>query len=98
VRKNDKFHLVSGTIINVWKFWRENMLGIQSVITLVCYLFFVLIAFWSLQAVPFYKFMGRYENQAKVLIVLLSVVIGYTVSSFFLNLITTIENLAFLVK
>ncbi len=74
------------------------MLGIQSVITLICYLFFILISFWSIQAIPFHKFMGRYENQARVLIVLLSVVIGYTVSSFVLNLITTIENLTFLVK
>ncbi|KRN94308.1 DUF1146 family protein [Pediococcus stilesii] len=74
------------------------MLGIQSVITLICYLFFILVSFWSIQAIPFYKFMGKYENQAKVLIVLLSVVIGYTVSTFFLNLITTIENLVFLVK
>ncbi|WP_252180842.1 DUF1146 family protein [Pediococcus stilesii] len=67
-------------------------------ITLICYLFFILVSFWSIQAIPFYKFMGKYENQAKVLIVLLSVVIGYTVSTFFLNLITTIENLVFLVK
>ncbi|TLQ05354.1 DUF1146 domain-containing protein [Pediococcus stilesii] len=73
-------------------------MGIQSVITLICYLFFILVSFWSIQAIPFYKFMGKYENQAKVLIVLLSVVIGYTVSTFFLNLITTIENLVFLVK
>lgn len=82
----------------MYEFWGQIMLGIQSVITLVCYLFFILVSFWCIQAIPFYKFMGKYENQARVLIVLLSIVIGYTVSTFFLNLITTIENLVFLVK
>ncbi|NKZ23181.1 DUF1146 family protein [Pediococcus argentinicus] len=74
------------------------VLGIQSLLTLVCYLFFIGISFWALQAVPFYKFMGNYPAQGKLLIVLLSVVIGYTSSTFFLDLITTIRNLIFLVK
>ncbi|AEV94961.1 DUF1146 family protein [Pediococcus claussenii] len=74
------------------------MLGIQSVLTLICYLFFIAVSFWALQAIPFYKFMGKYPEQARVLIVLLSVALGYTASSFFLSLITTIRNLIFLVK
>lgn len=60
-------------------------MGIQAIITLISYLFFILLAFWCIQAIPFHKFMGRFESQAKMLIVLLSIALGYTVASFFLR-------------
>ena len=73
-------------------------MGIQAIITLISYLFFILLAFWCIQAIPFHKFMGRFESQAKMLIVLLSIALVYTVASFFLGLITAIQNLTFLVR
>ncbi|WP_369523216.1 DUF1146 family protein [Secundilactobacillus paracollinoides] len=42
--------------------------------------------------------MRLYPTQARVLIVMLSVTVGYTCSSFFLNFIDNVRNLIYIVK
>lgn len=70
------------------------MLNVQSLLKLISYLFFISISFWSIQGLMFYKYMTiKNENRIKLLIILLSVVIGYVSSSFFLDLISSIKEL-----
>ncbi|QEA32157.1 DUF1146 family protein [Secundilactobacillus malefermentans] len=73
-------------------------IGTQSLINLISHLAFILIAFWSIQGLHIERRMQLYPSQAKVLIVMLSVTIGYTCSSFFLNFIDNVQNLTFLLK
>ncbi|KRM93634.1 DUF1146 family protein [Lentilactobacillus senioris] len=75
-----------------------KIVGIQALITLISYVGFIGLAFWSIQDLHIERFIPMRAAQGKLLIVLLSVVIGYSTSSFFLSLIDNIRNLIFLVK
>ncbi|KRK99445.1 hypothetical protein FD04_GL002262 [Secundilactobacillus odoratitofui DSM 19909 = JCM 15043] len=73
-------------------------IGAQALLTIVSHFVFIFVAFWSIQKVHIENVMRLYPNQARVLIVLLSVAVGYTCSEFFLNFIDNVRNLIFLVK
>lgn len=75
-----------------------KVVGIQALITLITYIGFIGISFWSIQDLHIERFIPMRATQGKLLIVLLSIVIGYGTSSFFLSLIDNIRNLIFLVK
>ncbi|GAY73803.1 DUF1146 family protein [Lentilactobacillus kosonis] len=75
-----------------------SMFGLQSLITLIMYIFFIFLAFWSINEIHIERYLPIRALPGKLLIVLLSVALGYTVSSFFLSLIDNIRNLVFLVK
>ncbi|MBO0991556.1 DUF1146 family protein [Bacillus sp. SD088] len=64
----------------------EN-LGQQALINIISHLFFIGIAFIALQALHFDKLLrgGNRVFQARLLYVLLTIVIGSTVSNFFLD-------------
>lgn len=75
-----------------------KLIGIQSLITLVTHITFIMLAFWSIQEVHLERLMPLRPLQGKLLIVLLSVTIGYTCSSFFLSFFDNVRNLIFLIK
>lgn len=74
-----------------------DFFGIQAAATLLTHLFFVLLTFWALQAVRVEKIIRKYHiSQARVLYLLISIAIGYQVSSFFIEFIIASQNLIFL--
>ncbi|WP_268913270.1 DUF1146 family protein [Lentilactobacillus sp. SPB1-3] len=75
-----------------------SMFGLQSLITLFLYIFFIFLAFWSINEIHIERYIPIRALPGKLLIVLLSVALGYMVSSFFLSLIDNIRNLVFLIK
>lgn len=74
-----------------------NFIGIQAIATLISHIFFILIAFWALQAVRIEKIIRKYHvTQARILYLFIAITIGYTVSSFFIEFILSSQNLIFL--
>lgn len=76
-----------------------NFIGIQAAGTLISHIVFILLTFWALQAVRVEKIIRKYHvNQAKVLYLLVSIAIGYLVSTFFIEFILSSQNLLFLLE
>lgn len=76
-----------------------NFIGIQAAGTLISHIFFILLTFWALQAVRVEKIIRKYHvGQAKVLYLLVSIAIGYLVSTFFIEFILSSQNLLFLLE
>lgn len=74
-----------------------NFLGIQSLITIVSHLFFILLTFWALKGIRIDKIIKKNNiKQARVIYLFVSITIGYTVSTFFINFILSSQNLIFL--
>lgn len=73
-----------------------SLTTLQSIIDLVSHVFFILIAFWSLQAVRTDAFIKKYHvPQARTLYIILAIAIGYTVSNFFIGIIHSIQNVVY---
>ena len=71
---------------------------LQSVVDLISHVFFILVAFWALQAFKTDVVIKKnYIPQARTLYILISIALGYTVSNFFLEFILSIQNLFFLI-
>ncbi|GEK28865.1 DUF1146 family protein [Furfurilactobacillus siliginis] len=64
--------------------------GVAGIIKIFFQLMFIWFALWALRPLPLVKIMPRYPRQAQVLLVLLAIVVGYTCSSFFIDLGQTI--------
>ena len=75
-----------------------KIFGLQAIATLGVYFLFIVMAFWSVQEIHIERYVPLRALQGKMLIVLLSITIGYTCSSFFLSVITNIQQLIYLVK
>ncbi len=75
-----------------------KIFGIQALVTLVIYFLFIAMAFWSVQEIHIERYIPLRALPGKLLIVLLSVTIGYGCSEFFLSVITNIRNLIYLIK
>ncbi|SIO22437.1 conserved hypothetical integral membrane protein [Carnobacterium alterfunditum] len=74
-----------------------NFLGMQSLITIVSHMFFILLSFWALKGIRIEKFIKKNNiGQARVLYLFISITVGYTVSTFFIDLILNSQNLIFL--
>ena len=71
--------------------------GIISLVTIISHLFFILIAFYSIQSAHLEKHLPMPVFPGKLLIVLLSIGLGFICSSFFLSLLDNLHNLIFLV-
>lgn len=68
--------------------------GIDAVIRIVSHLAFIYLAFWSLRSLrveTFFKAM--HTTQVRMAIVLFSIFLGYTASSFFLEIMALCRNL-----
>lgn len=72
-------------------------MGIQSLIVLVSHVFFIGMTFWALQALRTDTWIRKYHiHQARLLYIFVSIAIGYSVSSFFIEFILASQNLIFL--
>ncbi|MEJ6400365.1 DUF1146 family protein [Nicoliella lavandulae] len=71
---------------------------IVSLMTIISHLFFISVAFWWIQDLHIERYIRMHEPQAKVMIVMLSVVFGFICSSFFIDIINAIINLSSLSK
>jgi len=70
---------------------------LQSLVNLVSHVFFILVAFWAMQALKTDVLIKKYHiPQARTLYILISIAVGYTASSFFIDFILSIQNLFFL--
>ncbi|QMU07944.1 DUF1146 family protein [Levilactobacillus suantsaii] len=75
-----------------------KLLGIQGILTITSHLCFIALAFWSISALHIERLMPFYPRQARVLIVMLAVAVGFGCSSFFLDFIDNVRNLGYLVR
>ncbi|MCH5464709.1 DUF1146 family protein [Levilactobacillus tujiorum] len=73
-----------------------KLIGLQGILTIVSHLTFIALAFWAISALHIERLMSVYPRQAQVIIVMLSVAIGYGCSSFFLDFINNVRNLGYL--
>lgn len=68
--------------------------GIDAVIRIICHVMFIYVSFWALQSIRIEQFFKAHQtSQVRLLIVFFSIVIGYTVSSFFLEFLALCRNL-----
>ncbi|MGG5313325.1 hypothetical protein IGL76_002044 [Enterococcus sp. DIV2381] len=68
--------------------------GIDAIIRIVSHLAFIYLAFWSLRSLRVDAFFrSMYTTQIRMAIVLFSIFLGYTASSFFLEIIALCRNL-----
>lgn len=71
--------------------------GQQALISMIVHLTFISISWWALQAFNIEKLIkGNHVLQARVLYILLSIVIGSTVSNFFLDYFFWSQQLPYL--
>lgn len=73
-------------------------IGVTALITLLAYIIFISLAFWCIQELHIERYIPMRARQVKLLIILLSILLGYNASEFFMSLIDNIRNLIFLVK
>lgn len=70
----------------------------QSIVNLVSHVFFILVAFWAMQALKTDRLIRKYHiPQARTLYIMISIGLGYTVSQFFVDFILSIQNLFYLI-
>ncbi|MFK4567415.1 DUF1146 family protein [Enterococcus sp. UD-01] len=68
--------------------------GIDALVRMVCHALFIYLSFWAMQSLRVEQFFKAYQtSQIRLLIVFISIAIGYTVSSFFLEFIALCRNL-----
>jgi uncharacterized integral membrane protein (TIGR02327 family) len=73
-------------------------IGLQAVISIISHIGFILISFYGLQSIRFEQFFKpNHIRQVQIVIVFLAIVMGYTVSQFFLEIIAQAKNVIFLV-
>jgi uncharacterized integral membrane protein (TIGR02327 family) len=71
--------------------------GHQALISILSHLFFIALAWWALQSINYEKLLrGSHVFQARVLFIFLSIVIGSTVSNFFLDYLLWSQQLPLL--
>ncbi|AHI56952.1 DUF1146 family protein [Listeria ivanovii] len=63
-----------------------NIIMESPYIVIISHLLFIVITFWALQAINYEKFIKKnHVTQARLLFVIISIVLGYTLSNFFLD-------------
>ena len=68
--------------------------GVDSIVRIVSHLMFIYISFWALQSLRIEQFFKtQFTPQIRMLMVFFAIAIGYTVSSFALELIALCRNL-----
>jgi len=71
--------------------------GIQSLLTIISHVFFISMTFWAMQSLRTDSWIKKnHIPQARLLYIFISIAIGYTVSSFFLEFINSSQNLLLL--
>lgn len=68
--------------------------GIDAIVRIVSHFAFIYLAFWSLRSLRIDQlFKSFHTTQVRMAIVFLSIVIGYGVSSFFLEILALCRNI-----
>lgn len=68
--------------------------GIDAIVRIISHLMFICVTFWALQAVRIDQFFKNYYvEQIRIVFIFLSIVVGYNVSSFFLEFLTLSRNI-----
>lgn len=68
--------------------------GMDAFIRIIAHVLFIYLSFWTIQSVRIDQFFkAHHVSQVRVLLILLSIVIGYTASSFFLEFIALCRNI-----
>lgn len=68
--------------------------GIDALIRIVSHFAFIYLAFWGLRSLRVEQFFkAMHTTQVRLVIVLLATAIGYTASSFFLEIIALCRNI-----
>ncbi|KRN29315.1 hypothetical protein IV38_GL000198 [Lactobacillus selangorensis] len=76
-----------------------RILGLQALVTIISHLGFILLSFRGLQALRFDQILKKnHDFEGRLIIVFLAIAIGFTVSTFFLNIVDQSRNLLFLFK
>ena len=69
----------------------------NGIIVLLSHMIFIFISFWSLKAIRLEKWIRKgHIREARVLYFFLSIALGFTVSTFLLELVTTSRNISYL--
>jgi len=92
------FGISSGLIIGFYYFVIRRLLmqyyGVDAIVRIVSHLMFIYISFWALQSLRIEQFFKtQFTPQIRMLMVFFAIAIGYTVSSFALELIALCRNL-----
>lgn len=70
--------------------------GIDAIIRIVSHFAFIYLAFWSLRSLRVENiFKAFHETQVRLAITMLAIVIGFTCSTFFLEIIILCKNIFF---
>lgn len=74
-----------------------KIVGLQGILTILSHLFFIWISINLVDTLDIKKFIKR-DNSKRVqlLLMFIAIMMGYTVSSFFISIITSAQNLKFL--
>lgn len=68
--------------------------GVDAAIRIISHMLFIYVSFWALQSIRIDQFFKAHQIfQTRIVIVFFSIVIGYTVSSFFLEFLALCRNL-----
>lgn len=71
-----------------------EFIRVQSLITILSHFVFIAISYWAVQSLRTDKlFKKSHPQQLKMFYLLVSIVIGYTASNFFLDFFTHSQNL-----
>lgn len=74
-----------------------HSLGITAIITIISHLFFIWLSYNALQAIDWRKIYNKNNTKMlQLLVALISIALGYTVSSFLLSIINVSQNLTLL--
>ncbi|MFD1471494.1 DUF1146 family protein [Companilactobacillus mishanensis] len=72
-------------------------LGLTAIITIISHLLFIWLSYNALQAIDWRKIYNKSNpKMLQLLVALVSIALGYTVSSFVLSLISVSQNLTLL--
>lgn len=75
-----------------------KQVGIEALLTLIVQFGFIWMTFKCIQGIHVERFFRQAPKGLSMLIVLLSVAIGYTCADFFVSFFDSIRNLTFLIK
>jgi uncharacterized integral membrane protein (TIGR02327 family) len=74
----------------------EQVFGLNALMHIISHFVFIFVAFRTLSTLRLEQFFKRgeiYTTRIRVLLIMISVALGYTVSSFFLDFLTLIKNM-----
>lgn len=76
-----------------------EFIRMQSLVTLISHIFFIGLSFWGLQSLRIeHLFKKNKVQQVQFLYMIIAIVLGFTLSQFFLDFLTHSQNLIYFIK